>query len=357
MLLGRNARIVSFSVIYGLELVVMAPDPDQNVALVAIGRNEGERLKRCLRSVMESAGTVVYVDSGSTDGSVAYAASVGCFVVQLDPSRPFSAAYARNEGVACVLQYAPNVQFIQFVDGDCEMAEGWLVKAAAALEQRPDVGAVSGHVRELHPDATVYNKLCDLEWRKEPGEIDATGGIFMVRAKVFKEVGGFRPEVIAAEDNEFCIRVRATGKKILHLDAEMVRHDAAMTRFSQWWRRAKRTGHAYGQVAALHGKGGERYFVSDRRRVWVWGLALPLAAFLLAPVTRGISLLLLLGAYALQFVRIYQYGRGRGWPACDARVYAFFTVLFKFPALLGLLAYHWRQWRGEAFTIIEHKGS
>jgi GT2 family glycosyltransferase len=335
----------------------MAPDPGQNIAAVVIGRNEGERLKRCLRSVMGSAATVVYVDSGSTDGSVAYAASLGCHVVELDRSRPFSAAYARNEGVACVLKQASGVPFIQFVDGDCEMADGWLAQAVAALEQRADVGAVSGHVRELYPEATVYNKLCDLEWRKEPDEIDATGGIFMVRAEVFTAVGGFRPEVIAAEDNEFCIRVRATGKKILHLDAEMVRHDAAMTRFGQWWRRAKRTGHAYGQVAALHGKGGERYFVSDRRRVWVWGLALPLAAILLARSTHGASLLVLLGAYALQFVRIYQYGRSRGWPARDARVYAFFTVLFKFPALLGLLAYHWRQWRGEAFTIIEHKGS
>lgn len=348
---------MGFPVVSGLELGVMAPGSAQNIAIVIIGRNEGDRLKRCLRSVMESAGTVVYVDSGSTDGSVAYAASVGCSVVELDRSRPFSAAYARNEGVACVLKHVPGVPFIQFLDGDCELAEGWLARAVAALEQRPDVGAVSGNVRELFAEATVYNKLCDLEWLKEPGEIDATGGIFMVRAEVFMAVGGFRPEVIAAEDNEFCIRVRATGKKILHLDAEMVRHDAAMTRFSQWWRRAKRTGHAYGQVAALHGKGGERYFVSDRRRVWVWGLALPLLAILLARWTHGASLLVLLGAYALQFVRIYQYGRRRGWPADDARVYAFFTVLFKFPALLGLLAYHWRQWRGEAFTIIEHKGS
>jgi GT2 family glycosyltransferase len=329
----------------------------QNVAIVAIGRNEGERLKRCLRSVMESAATVVYVDSGSTDGSMEYAASVGCRVVDLDRSRPFSAAYARNEGVACVLRHAPDVAFIQFIDGDCEMAEGWLAQGMAAFAARPDAGVVCGHVRELYPEATVYNKLCDLEWRKTPGEIDSAGGIFMVRSEVFQQVGGFRPEVIAAEDNEFCVRVRGTGKKVLMLDTEMVRHDAAMTSFSQWWRRAKRTGHAYGQVAAIHGKGGEQYFVSDRRRVWVWGLALPLAAIVLASWTHGASLLLLLCAYGLQFVRIYQYGRKRGWPARDASVYSFFTVLFKFPALLGLLAYHWRQWRGEAFTIIEHKRS
>jgi GT2 family glycosyltransferase len=335
----------------------MAPDSSQNIAIVVIGRNEGERLKRCLRPVMVGTGTVVYVDSGSTDGSAQYAASVGCQVVELDLSRPFSAAYARNEGVAAALKFVPSVPFIQFIDGDCELAEGWLAQGVAAFAQHAEAGVVCGHVRERDAEATVYNKLCDLEWRKTPGEIDSAGGIFMVRANVFQEVGGFRPEVIAAEDNEFCVRVRATGRKILMLDAEMVRHDAAMTHFGQWWRRAKRTGHAYAQVAALHGKGCEQYFVSDRRRVWVWGLALPLAAILLAPVTHGASLLLLLCAYALQFVRIYQYGRRRGWPARDARVYSFFTVLFKFPALLGLLAYHWRQWRGAGFTIIEHKRS
>jgi GT2 family glycosyltransferase len=335
----------------------MPSDTGRDVAIVAIGRNEGERLKRCLRSVMQGDGIVVYVDSGSTDGSAAYAASVGCYVVELDMSRPFSAAYARNEGVACVLHHAPDVPMIQFIDGDCEMAAGWLAQGTAALAERPEAGVVCGDVIELHPDATVYNKLCSLEWQKSPGEIDSAGGIFMVRTAIFTAVGGFRPEVIAAEDNEFCVRVRGLGYKIIQLGAEMVRHDAAMTRFSQWWKRAKRTGHAYAQVAAIHGSGNERYFVSDRRRVWMWGLAMPLLALALAPFTHGLSLVVLLAAYALQFVRIYQYGRKRGWSSRDATVYSFFTVIFKFPALLGLLAYHWRQWRGDAFTIIEYKRS
>jgi GT2 family glycosyltransferase len=329
----------------------------QNVAIVAIGRNEGQRLKRCLRSVMQSATTVVYVDSGSTDGSAQYAASVGCRVVELDMSRPFSAGYARNEGVACALQHSPDVPFIQFIDGDCEMAEGWLAQGVAAFAERRDAGVVCGDVHELHANATIYNKLCALEWQKSPGEIDSAGGIFMVRTEVFRAIGGFRPDVIAAEDNEFCIRVRGLGYKILQVDAEMVRHDAAMTRFSQWWKRAKRTGHAYAQVSAIHGKGSERYFVSDRRRVWIWGFLLPLLALALAPFTHGASLLVLFLAYALQFVRIYQYGRKRGWPSRDASIYAFFTVLFKFPALLGLIAYYQRQWRGQNFTIIEYKRS
>ena len=52
----------------------MSPNaPLADVAVVAIGRNEGERLRACLASVVPLAACVVYVDSGSTDGSVAMA--------------------------------------------------------------------------------------------------------------------------------------------------------------------------------------------------------------------------------------------------------------------------------------------
>jgi GT2 family glycosyltransferase len=334
----------------------MIPNSTQRLAIVAIGRNEGERLKSCLRAAVGAARTVVYVDSGSTDGSSAFARSVGCDVAELNPDPPFSAARARNEGFARAMKLDPGAAFVQFVDGDCTLVEGWLERGMAALNGRPDAGVVCGHVREIHPEASVYNRLFDLEWRQTPGEVDACGGIFMVRPEVFTAVGGFRPEVIAAEDNEFCVRVRRRGHKILLLDTAMVWHDAAMHRFVEWWRRAKRTGHAYAQVAALHGKSDERYYVKDCRRVWIWGLAIPLVAVVFAPFTRGLSLLLL-AAYPLQFGWIFLKVRERGWAAGDALVYAYFTVLTKFPALQGMLAYYWRRLRGKTITIMEHKES
>ena len=335
----------------------MTPHPGEDVAIVAIGRNEGERLKSCLRSVMQGARTVVYVDSGSGDGSPEYAAAAGCLVVELDPARPFSAARARNEGFARLMEHDPQVRFIQFLDGDCDLVEGWLEQGLAALSERADVGVVCGRVRELYPDATIYNKLCNLEWQQEPGEIRSSGGRFLVRTEVFQAVGGFRADVIAAEDDELCVRIRGLGWKILQLDREMARHDMAMTRFSQWWRRSKRTGHAFAQVAALHGGGDERYFVPEIRKVLLWALAMPMLAIGLAPLTRGLSLLALLGLYALQFARTYWRGRKRGWLPREAFLYAAFTALFKFPALLGLFEYYWRQWRGDAFSIIEYRRS
>lgn len=333
----------------------MIPAASLDVAIVVIGRNEGERLKRCLRAALAAAATVVYVDSGSVDGSAAYARSVGCLVVELDPARPFTAARARNEGFAWAQQQAPGTAFVQFLDGDCELEAAWLVRASNALREKKEAGIVRGHLREMRPEASVYNRMCDLEWRQPVGEIGACGGIFMVRAEAFRAAGGFRPDVIAAEDDEFCVRVRRVGWKIWMLDAPMARHDAAMMHFSQWWQRARRAGHAYAQVAALHGDGDERYFVRERRRIYIWGLALPAAALVLAPLTRGISLAVLLCLYALQGLQTLRGCLRRGWPARGARAYSFFAVISRFPSLQGLIEYHWRQGRGHGPRIIEHK--
>jgi GT2 family glycosyltransferase len=334
----------------------MPPKSYRRVAIVAIGRNEGERLKSALHAATSSSRDITYVDSGSTDGSVEFAHSMGCQVVELTRDQPFSAARARNEGFARAMNSDPEPELVQFIDGDCALAEGWLDIGIETLALRADAAIVCGHVREIHPRASFYNRLFDLEWRQKPGEIDACGGIFLVRPEVFRAVGGFRADVIAAEDNEFCVRVRRAGHKILMLNAPMVWHDADMHHFHQWWRRARRTGHAYAQVAAIHGKSKERYFVRECRRVWIWGLVIPAIAIVSALFTRGWSLLLL-AVYPLQFASIFSRGIRQGWSAGNASVYAFFTVLGKFPALEGMCAYYWRQMRGKTPTIMEHKES
>jgi glycosyltransferase involved in cell wall biosynthesis len=127
------------------------------IGVVVIGRNEGERLRRCLESVRS--GAVVYVDSGSSDGSVALARSLGVEVVGLDLSSPFTAARARNAGFERLLQFDPSAEFVQFVDGDCEVAAGWLERARKEFEARSDAAVVCGRLRERFPDATVYNRL------------------------------------------------------------------------------------------------------------------------------------------------------------------------------------------------------
>ena len=124
---------------------------DTGIGVVVIGRNEGQRLERCLMSLMGRADQLVYVDSGSSDGSVQLANRLGVEVVALDMTQPFTAARARNEGFACLQGIVPGIRHVQFVDGDCEVDAGWLGKAQAFLDQHPDVAVVCGRRRERFP--------------------------------------------------------------------------------------------------------------------------------------------------------------------------------------------------------------
>lgn len=326
------------------------------IGVVAIGRNEGERLRRCLDSISAAVGCSVYVDSGSSDDSVALARARGCEVVELDMTRPFTAARARNAGFARLLALHPALAYVQFVDGDCALAEGWLQTAQAALDAHDDVAAVWGRRREVAAERSPYNRMCDIEWAQvPPGDTDVFGGDVMLRTSVVRALGGYDPRIVAGEDPEFALRVRKHGHRIVRADAEMTRHDAALERFEQWWLRAKRSGFAYAQVAALHEGEPEHFWVQDRRRALVWGMAVPALASALALPTVGISSLLL-GAYPLRFLRIAQAAQARGLDAPSARLWAFHCVGASFPQALGILDYYVRRMRGQTPTLIEYKG-
>lgn len=321
----------------------------EDVGAVAIGRNEGERLVRCLESLRGRVKALVYVDSSSTDGSTERARAMGCEVVDLDLSTPFTAARARNAGFDRLRELAP-VAYVQFVDGDCEVVDGWLETARARLEERPELAIVCGRRRERFPHASVYNRMCDIEWDTPTGDTSACGGDAMVRASAFEEVGGFDARLIAGEEPELCVRLRHAGWKIERLDAEMTLHDAAMTRFSQWWRRTKRSGHAFAEGASMHADHWQR----ETRRIWLWGAVVPAVAIGAAVPTLGASLSLL-GGYGVSAARVYRSVRDRGRPVEDAVPYALFTTLGKLPELQGMLEFHANRLRGKRRGLIEYK--
>ncbi len=312
---------------------------------VAIGRNEGERLKACLRSLVQVCDRVVYVDSGSQDDSVAFARSIGVDVVELDTSTPFTAARARNAGFEALLA-DEELDLVQFVDGDCKVQPGWLEAGMVALDLNPDLGLVTGWRSEIRPQDSVYNQMCDVEWHRPAGPIIACGGDMMVRVAAFQLTGGFDPTVIAAEDDEFCLRLAQAGWKLERLPVEMTLHDAAMTRFGQWWQRAKRAGHGFAQLGRMH----PPHFLRERVRVWVYGLALPLIFVLGLFTWRWLSVAVL-ALYALSFWKTW---RGLSGQPMAARQAALLT-LAKFPNLLGMLTYHRRRRTGDDMRIIEYK--
>jgi GT2 family glycosyltransferase len=324
------------------------------VGIVAIGRNEGDRLVRCLRSVSILGTPVVYVDSGSSDRSVEVAQAFGAIVIELDSSVPFGPARARNEGARRLLELDPAVQFIQFIDGDCELREGWIAAAVRQLRENPRAAAVAGRLRERSPQASIYNRICDIEWDGPIGEVTACGGIAMMRQQAFQEVGGFDASVLAAEDDEICLRLRRRGWTIVRISAEMALHDAGMSRLRQWWRRAKRCGYAYAQGAKMHGRSPDRHFVREVQRSWLWGFFLPALALAAAWPTRGASLLLL-ACYPLQFARIYRSMRLRGVGAVSGAAYASSCIVSKFAEVAGAWKFKMKERRGTPMQLIEHR--
>jgi GT2 family glycosyltransferase len=321
------------------------------IGVVVIGRNEGQRLERCLLSLIGQADQLVYVDSGSCDGSVKFAAELGVQVVALDMTQPFTAARARNEGFTCLMGIVPSISYVQFVDGDCEVDGGWLSKGQAFLDQHPDVAVVCGRRRERFPQRSVYNLLCDLEWDTPVGQTKACGGDALMRVDAFMAVSGFRPELIAGEEPELCLRLRAAGWKIWRLPEEMTLHDAAMTRFGQWWRRSLRAGYAYAEGAYLHGLKPERHWLRESRRAWFWGLILPLTILVVSLLSGGWGLWLLL-IYPLQTARLARRGsrsrRENWWQAV-------FLVLGKFPEMLGQAKFLLNRFAAGKALLIEYK--
>lgn len=316
--------------------------PKPSVDAVVIGRNEGARLMACVASLQGQVRRIVYVDSGSTDGSLEAARAAGVEGLALDLSRPFTAARARNAGLKALKSDPP--EFVQFIDGDCVLRDGWIDRGVKFLTENLRAAVVCGRRRERHPENSLYNSLIDAEWNTPLGETKACGGDALMRYQAVQAVGGYREDLIAGEEPELCLRLRAKGWTIWRIDAEMTWHDAAITRFGQWWKRTERAGHAFAEGAARFSTPQAPHWQAETRRIWLWGVAIPLAA-LLGSLLHPAFLALVL-VYPAQVLRL----KGRmGWRA------AFFNTLGKFPEAQGALRFHLRRLTRADARLIEYK--
>jgi glycosyltransferase involved in cell wall biosynthesis len=345
------------------ELVDISRISDK-IGVVVIGRNEGERLIACLVSVKSETNKIVYVDSGSTDGSTTAAERLGASIVNLDLTQPFTAARARNEGFRMLRILNPNIRFVQFVDGDCVLTRGWLQRAMAFIEENKEVAIVSGRLRERYPAASIYNLLCDIEWDMPIGEIDACGGNSLVRVEAFEAANGFRSELIGGEEPELCLRLRQRLWSIWRIDHDMGQHDAAITRFSQWWTRSVRTGFGLAGVWMLYqtpqlSSLGKDQLVQRWRRQMAstvfWGGIMPITICLSAvihPAALGVGL----AAYLVQVARItlgYGPTASRSWTL--AVILAVILMVTKFAHFQGVLIFLWHRVRHQAIPRFQYK--
>jgi GT2 family glycosyltransferase len=340
-----------------------------DIGFVVIGRNEGERLKRCLSSIQsQHKGPVIYVDSGSTDGSAVYAISVGVDVVDLDISIPFTMARGRNAGFGYLVENYADCQFVQFVDGDCEVATGWIEIGLQFLQDRQLYAGVCGNRSERFPEATIYNQLINMEWQGSEGDVAACGGDAMYRVASFKAAGCFNESMIAGEEADLCLRIRKQGFRLTRLDSPMTIHDANMQHFSQWWKRSVRCGHAYAHGYDLHRHeslaGEKSYKKKPLLSSLIYGLLLPtlLVVYLLVLIGSSLAvgqwllfILLILALYIRVASKAARSKSGGANSVGQRLLYAGFILLGKFPEAQGVLRYYSNRALGKTSKIIEYK--
>lgn len=301
------------------------------LGFVVIGRNEGPRLERCLRSVLAVSNRVVYADSASSDESVSTARQLGAVVVELPGDGRLTAARGRNAGYKKLLERYPECEMVQFLDGDCVLQPDWIPEALKFLQTRPDVGVVCGRRFEAHPEASLYNALCDQEWNTPVGEAAECGGDALVRCAAFDEVGGYDSGLLAGEEPEMTARMRAAGWRIWRIDVPMTEHDANMRSLKQWWRRTQRGGFGYAQVWTATKASPQRLYGRQLRSAFTWAFAVPVLIVLAAILLREPLIILLLPmAYAFQLVRIARDGSA---PARLTK--AALILLAKIPEAIG----------------------
>lgn len=328
------------------------------VSVVVIGRNEGQRLAECLDSIrhinpIDGGLEVIYADSASKDGSPELAASLGAKVLRVVPERP-CAAIGRNAGWR-----EANAPFILFLDGDTRLHPDFLATALEAMANAPEVAVVWGHRRERHPEHSLYNRVLDLDWIYAPGITEFCGGDALMRRDVLVSVGGFSEDLIAGEEPELCQRIRALGNTILHIDQPMTDHDLAMTRWSAYWKRALRAGHAYAEVSQRMKNTAFPLWLSECKRNAIHTgvlLALPIGALALAVLLGDPwPLLAVLLAYSFLIVRSAYKARWKCRQPLTLLLYGVHSHLQQIPIALGQLGYWYNRIRNRRQKLIEYK--
>jgi glycosyltransferase involved in cell wall biosynthesis len=329
------------------------------ISVVVIGRNEGQRLARCLESVRRMPGfeenhtELIYVDSASKDGSPELAASYGARVILLQAERT-TAALGRNAGWR-----AATGEFILFLDGDTILHPDFVKAALQPMMQDPSIVAVWGHRREIHPEASIYNLILDLDWVYAPGIAEFCGGDVLMRRHALEEVGGYDSELIAGEEPELCRRMRARGYRILHIDHPMTGHDLQITRWSQYWKHAARAGYAFAEVSRRFRDSDDMFWDAERKRnllrggFWTATLATAIVASLLWLTIIPFALWLAL-LFALSLRSAWK-SRWKSNNVVALLLYGIHSHLQQIPICAGQLGHALDRKRGNRRALIEYK--
>ena len=183
------------------------------ISFIVIGKNEGERLQRCLASVhtvVKQYGIaeweIIYVDSRSCDNSIQIAKELDATVFQI--TGECNAAIARNIGAK---EAKGDILF--FIDGDMELQPGFLQKVLA--NDKPVYPFLSGIFDDIVHD-TEWNYLYTTRRHHlKEGDTDSfsatTGGLFLITKELWDKVGGMDNRLKRSQDYDLGLRLAKMG--------------------------------------------------------------------------------------------------------------------------------------------------
>ena len=292
------------------------------VSIVIIGKDEAATLAASILSARQAlaesglSGEILYVDSGSLDGSRRIACEMDVPVMVIPRDRA-NAARARNAGLA-----RARGTWVHFLDGDMELLPGWL-GAAVARAQACTLDGVGGTVVEAMEGASAWSRAFGYDWNARGPRAGEIGGAGLWRRAALSAVRGFDEALDVGEDPDLCRRIEEQGYRIERLDLPMATHRLGLESFGAWWRRARAVGRSTMIVSRRHGD----VLLLARRFV------LPLVALAILSIP---ALWPLTPVFAgLWYARRVWLDQRDGIPAGDAFLHALHVYAVRAPQLLG----------------------
>lgn len=198
------------------------------LSFVLIAHNQARTILACIDSAFRAARAanlssfeVIYVDSGSGDGSVDLVAErFGATVRIARLTGEMNAGIARNVGARVA-----SGKTLFFVDGDMEIDPGFL---QTALDSRgePVHPAITGQLPEklYDPTGRAIGDAPDRYRIRTTHHRAELGGVFLIERALFSRLGGFAPELRCNEDLDLGLRLARAGTLILAIDRPIAVH-------------------------------------------------------------------------------------------------------------------------------------
>ncbi len=226
-----------------------------SISIVTVNYNAGLLLADCIDAALKQAQQVIVVDNASTDSSLhaiekRFPAESRLNVIRLDKNVGFAAGC--NIGLK-----AATTPFILFLNPDCILSPGAIVRLLQVMEWDNSIGMAGG--RLLNSDGTEQGgsrRAIPTPWRSlvralglyrlanywphlffdfhlhhqplpdKPVEVEAiSGALMLVRREAIEEVGAWdEGYFLHCEDLDWCMRFRQKGWKILFVPDVQVLH-------------------------------------------------------------------------------------------------------------------------------------